>query len=1003
MYTKTRIYNLFARILSVVLTVIILFSICSVTSIVNAEETTSNKVPVIVSLGDSFSSGEGIVPFYGQEQPLQKKVENEDWLAHRSKKSWGGMLTLPSVEGTMADHRNENWFFTAVSGAVTDNISQTKQTKKYNKNLGRTVISGSVDLPLQIDIFNDVEKKVGKNEVDYVTMTLGGNDAGFADVVSTAAMNDMPFLNPGNLADKINNTLVYFFAKDGIRDNLKKVYKQVEDAAGKQAKIIIAGYPKLLDTKGSGFLFNEEDAKIINNGVTTCNNAIKSLVESCNAEGMNIYFVSVEEIFEGHGAYADDPYINKVMFPKSEDLVDLLNGTKKEDGSLELSKTSSYSIHPNEKGACAYAACVQAKINELENVSTETSDYSAETTYSTDLYISVKNYNLEECENYNITIDGTRNVALWGLFKKDYHDEIRVKNSGPTKVELPKGSYTITVTDGSSSYSKKIKARSSSDNTELKFYTIFDYIPPVEATNTGGQFDKNDVLDGAVMYNNHWYKVIDNTNLSSLDAAQQYCEKHNGYLATITSQGENDFLYDYLMSRGYASAYFGLSEQTSESDWQWVTGEEVVYTNWHPGEPNDEGSGESHGMFYFKYPDGSWNDGTFASGNTENGGNLFICEWGEYKVSENQANNPTKPKQTERDIVLVLDVSGSMAGTPLEETKKAATRFIRTILKEDASIGIVTYDNTPTMRSDFSVNESQLIDTVNNIGSGGGTNIECGLQLAKDMLSLSNAEKKIIVLMSDGEPNAGKVGDSLISFADDIKNAGTYIYTLGFFSSLGSKSSAQTLMEKLASDGCHYEVADADDLVFFFGDIADQINGQKFVYVRIACPVDVTVTYMGETLSSSEEDFSDRTSFGALSLEDIEGSEDQIKTLRLKEGNDYEIKINGTGRGKMDYTIGYMDDSGEYSDMRRFRNIEINKYTVIDTSTKHTDKTVLNVDEDGDGKYDLKFRAGENELGKLVDYTYIIYIVCGVVGAIAVIAVIVTIKKKLKRRNKRRA
>lgn len=358
----------------------------------------------------------------------------------------------------------------------------------------------------------------------------------------------------------------------------------------------------------------------------------------------------------------------------------------------------------------------------------------------------------------------------------------------------------------------------------------------------------------------------------------------------------------------------------------------------------------------------------------------------------------------ERDIVLVLDVSGSMAGTPLEETKKAATKFISTILKEDASIGIVTYDSSARVLSDFCMDEEKLTNIVSGISSGGSTNIDDGLTKAHELLEYSNAEKKIIVLMSDGEPNAGKVGDSLISFADDIKNTGTYIYTLGFFSSLsGSKSSAQTLMEKLASDGCHYEVADADDLVFFFGDIADQINGQKFVYVRIACPVDVTVTYMGETLSSSEEDFSDRTSFGALSLEDIEGSEDQIKTLRLKEGNDYEIKINGTGRGKMDYTIGYMDDSGEYSDMRRFRNIEINKYTVIDTSTKHTDKTVLNVDEDGDGKYDLKFRAGENELGKLVDYTYIIYIVCGVVGAIAVIVVVVKIKNKLKRRNKRRA
>ncbi len=41
-------------------------------------------------------------------------------------------------------------------------------------------------------------------------------------------------------------------------------------------------------------------------------------------------------------------------------------------------------------------------------------------------------------------------------------------------------------------------------------------------------------------------------------------------------------------------------------------------------------------------------------------------------------------------------------------------------------------------------------------------------------------KKKIIVLMSDGEPNEGKTGDELIEFAETIKNEGIYIYTLGF-------------------------------------------------------------------------------------------------------------------------------------------------------------------------------------------------------------------------------
>ena len=85
-----------------------------------------------------------------------------------------------------------------------------------------------------------------------------------------------------------------------------------------------------------------------------------------------------------------------------------------------------------------------------------------------------------------------------------------------------------------------------------------------------------------------------------------------------------------------------------------------------------------------------------------------------------------------------------------------------------------------------------------------------------------------------------------------LKDKGITIYTLGFFNSLteDEKADAQSLLTDIASDGYHYEVADAEELVFFFDDIADQINGQKYIYIKIACPVDVTVTSRGETLTS---------------------------------------------------------------------------------------------------------------------------------------------------------
>lgn len=525
-----------------------------------------------------------------------------------------------------------------------------------------------------------------------------------------------------------------------------------------------------------------------------------------------------------------------------------------------------------------------------------------------------------------------------------------------------------------------------------------------------GLYDDIDVPDNAVEFNGHYYYIYDFAGLSSDESntwenALGYCEGVNGYLATITSQEENDFLFSYMKQEGYSSAYFGFSDSTNEGTWTWCNGEQSSYTNWHNNEPNGENSNEDYALFYYKYSDGTWNDGDFGN-RTANSGTAFICEWGEYEITPQiEITNPVRTTSDERDIVLVLDVSGSMSGTPMTETKKASANFIDTILDEDASIGIVTYDDSAYMLSDFSVNKSSLTDAVSNIYDGGGTNIEAGLAEAHAMLNTSGAKKKIIVLMSDGEPNEGKEGDALIAYADEIKNDNTIIYTLGFFESLGSyKSSAQLLMEGIASDGCHYEVAGADDLVFFFEDMADQINGQKYIYIRIACPVDVTVTHNGETLCSAKDDLNLRTDFGTLTFEENENvtdadEDDRIKVLRLKEGTDYDVQIVGTGHGIMDYTIGFMDENGDYSDFRRFEDIKITRRTTIDTVATVSKESVLNIDENGDGKYDLKLRAEENGYGEEVEESVLVYAVVGGGALLLLLILIVVVRKN--RKNKK--
>ena len=46
-------------------------------------------------------------------------------------------------------------------------------------------------------------------------------------------------------------------------------------------------------------------------------------------------------------------------------------------------------------------------------------------------------------------------------------------------------------------------------------------------------------------------------------------------------------------------------DEEEEGNWQWVTSEEVTYTNWSDGEPSNDGGGEHYAEMW---PNGTWND-----------------------------------------------------------------------------------------------------------------------------------------------------------------------------------------------------------------------------------------------------------------------------------------------------------------------------------------------------------------------------------------------------------
>ena len=191
---------------------------------------------------------------------------------------------------------------------------------------------------------------------------------------------------------------------------------------------------------------------------------------------------------------------------------------------------------------------------------------------------------------------------------------------------------------------------------------------------------------------------------------------------------------------------------------------------------------------------------------------------------------------TKRYIVLMLDASGSMRGTPAEKQKEAAKEFCKTILKAsgDNYISLVRFDWGASIVKNFTSSYSELSAAIDTMPASGNTNMLEAFRHARSLLAgvTAKSTSKYVAICSDGVPTCSKTDTYAID--DELKAKGYFIYALGFFHSLSgySKEEAIEVMKRLAStdkDKNYYqEVTEPDDLKPALKLIAKKITSTKY-------------------------------------------------------------------------------------------------------------------------------------------------------------------------------
>lgn len=210
-----------------------------------------------VALGDSYSSGTGTGNYFDRQ-------------CLRSEQAYPAVVT--SARGDL------DLVFEACSGATTDDL-----------------------LREQLDGLTA--------DTRWVTVTIGGNDIGFADIVVACASASLA----GNCEEEIAEGERK--AREELPAKLDRTYRAIRQRAP-HARVLVLGYPRLFQDRGrppnctGGALFTPERIERLNRGAEMLRDLIRERVA---AAGPGFYFLDAIPVFEGHEVCSPNPWINGVM------------------------------------------------------------------------------------------------------------------------------------------------------------------------------------------------------------------------------------------------------------------------------------------------------------------------------------------------------------------------------------------------------------------------------------------------------------------------------------------------------------------------------------------------------------------------------------------------------------------------------------------------------------------------------------------------------------------
>ncbi|HIC42744.1 MAG TPA: VWA domain-containing protein [Sulfurimonas sp.] len=175
------------------------------------------------------------------------------------------------------------------------------------------------------------------------------------------------------------------------------------------------------------------------------------------------------------------------------------------------------------------------------------------------------------------------------------------------------------------------------------------------------------------------------------------------------------------------------------------------------------------------------------------------------------------------DIVLAIDASGSMGASGLSATRESRFKTVQRVVREfiakrlNDNVGIVLFGDFAFIASPVTYEKeivSLMVSYLQTGMAGDNTAIGEGIEQSIRALSFSKAKTKLIILLSDGEHNSGRISPS--DAVNLAQQRNIKIYTIAVGSDFNPK-----LLEEIATQtgGQSYVAANEEELKEVYEDI----------------------------------------------------------------------------------------------------------------------------------------------------------------------------------------